>query len=246
MPQGGPIEIGARRESKSTVFSFGVVYNAEQFVHFWIKDRGCGMKSEVLQHIFEPLFTTKRNGTGIGLAVTHQVVERHGGELFVESRLSEGTTFHLFMPIAKSTSITAPAEMKQTTAMRARFRNILIVEDEPAVAEGIAAVLRLEGAIVDIVGTGAAALERVAASCPDAVILDVGLPDMDGRKVYERLATIAPSLPVVFSTGHEASRRTKRAMSNTAWLMKPYELDVLLNALDTLASAQVSCPPADA
>jgi PAS domain S-box-containing protein len=237
MPQGGTIEIGARRESKSTVFSFGVVHKAEQFVHFWIKDRGCGMKTEVLQHIFEPLFTTKRNGTGIGLAVTHQVVERHGGELFVESRVSEGTTFHLFMPIAKSTTIAVPAEVKQTTAKRARFRNILIVEDEPAVAEGIAAVLRLEGTTVDIVGTGAAALERVAASCPDAVILDVGLPDMDGRKVYERLATIAPLLPVVFSTGHEASRRTKRAMSNTAWLMKPYELDVLLNALDTLASA---------
>ena len=239
MPEGGAIEIGARRESKSTVFSFGVVHNAEQFVHFWVRDSGGGMPNEVLRHIFEPLFTTKRNGTGLGLAVTHQVVKRHGGELFVESRVQRGTTFHLFMPIARSEAIPAPAPISLVNAERARFRTVLIVEDEPAVADGIAAVLRLEGTQVTVVGTGAAALEHLSASRPDAVILDVGLPDMDGGKVYEHLLSIAPALPVIFSTGHERSPRSALA-PNTAWLMKPYELDVLLGALDTLAAQSVN------
>src|SRR5205085_2484008 len=159
----------ARRESRSTVFSFGVVRNAEQFIHFWVRDSGAGMASEMLRHIFEPLYTTKRNGTGLGLAVTHQVVKRHGGELFVESRLKRGTT------------------------------------------------------------------------TPDAVILDVGLPDMDGRKVYERIVSMAPTLPVVFSTGHERSTRGEDT-PNTAWLMKPYDLDVLLGALDRLSGAPAPSP----
>jgi len=173
------------------------------------------------------------------LAVTHQVVKRHGGELFVESRLKRGTTFHLFLPIASATPMETPPPMIPIGAQRARFRNILIVEDEPAVAEGIAAVLRLEGASVTVVGTGAAALDHLMSSQPDVVILDVGLPDMDGRKVYERIMSIAPSLPVVFSTGHERSMR-KEPRPNTAWLMKPYELDVLLGALDTLATQTIN------
>jgi len=240
MPEGGVIEIGARRESKSTVFSFGLVHNAEQYVHFWVRDGGTGMPHEVLQHIFEPLFTTKRNGTGLGLAVTHQVVKRHGGELFVESRVKRGTTFHLFLPIARAEAIATPVPMLVANSARARFHRVLIVEDEPAVADGIAAVLRLEGTEVTVVGTGAGALDVLSAgSPPDAVILDVGLPDMDGRKVYEQLLSIAPNLPVVFSTGHEREPRSELTQ-HTAWLMKPYELDVLLSALDTLA-AQVEC-----
>lgn len=240
MSAGGSIEIGARRESKSTVFSFGVVYNAEHFVHFWVRDEGIGMSTEVLQHIFEPLFTTKRNGTGLGLAVTHQVVKRHGGELFVESRVGRGTTFHLFVPIAHGATIAPQIVARQVDAMRARFHNILIVEDEPAVAEGIAAVLRLEGTHVTVVGTGAAAIELLSVAPPDAMILDVGLPDMDGHKVYEHLATFAPTLPVVFSTGHERSPAAEYSTRRTAWLMKPYELDVLLGALDALAAEAVN------
>jgi len=102
------------------------------------------------------------------------------------------------------------------------------------VAEGIAAVLRMEGTQVTVVGTGSAALDQITSTLPDAVILDVGLPDMDGRQVYEHMKSIAPSLPVVFSTGHEPAH----PMANTAWLMKPYELDVLLTALDTLAASE--------
>ena len=72
--------------------------------HLIVRDEGSGMKPETLRHMFEPLFTTKKNGTGLGLAVTHQVVLRHGGEIFVESEIGVGTTFHIFLPLAETTA----------------------------------------------------------------------------------------------------------------------------------------------
>src|SRR5205814_123302 len=128
MPGGGVLEIGVRRELKAKVFPFGVVRNAEQFAHFWIRDTGTGMPPEVLRHIFEPLFTTKRNGTGLGLAVTHQVVKRHGGELFVQSKVGVGSTFHLFIPLAGFATTTVAPRATESKPKRARFQRILIVE----------------------------------------------------------------------------------------------------------------------
>lgn len=99
MPQGGTLSFEVVREHPDAHFPFGAVEHPERFAHCIVRDTGCGMSEELLQHIFEPLFTTKRNGTGLGLAVAHQVVQRHGGEIFVESTVGEGTAFHLFLPL---------------------------------------------------------------------------------------------------------------------------------------------------
>jgi signal transduction histidine kinase len=96
----GTFTITARRELPGTRFSFGVLEHPEAFIHFIVSDTGSGMSAETLRHIFEPLFTTKKTGTGLGLAVTHQVVQQHGGEIFVESQPGAGTTFHIFIPRA--------------------------------------------------------------------------------------------------------------------------------------------------
>ena len=85
--------------SEGSVFPFGVVERGDTFAHFTIADNGPGMAPETMQHIFEPLFTTKQNGTGLGLALTHHVVQQHGGAIFVESTEGTGTTFHLFLPL---------------------------------------------------------------------------------------------------------------------------------------------------
>jgi PAS domain S-box-containing protein len=100
MPSGGTITLGARQDDPNDRFAFGVVARPERFIHLTVTDTGCGMTPEVLDRIYEPLFTTKPNGTGLGLPVTHQVVQRHGGELFVETTPGHGTTFHIFMPVA--------------------------------------------------------------------------------------------------------------------------------------------------
>ncbi len=104
MPRGGRLRILARQARPGESFPFGVVPNPERFVYFIIEDTGCGMPENVLRHAFEPLFTTKTNGgTGIGLAVTHQLVCAHGGYVFAESKPGIGSAFHLFFPVAEGT-----------------------------------------------------------------------------------------------------------------------------------------------
>ncbi|HEY0144019.1 MAG TPA: PAS domain S-box protein [Thermoanaerobaculia bacterium] len=111
MPAGGTITLGAQQHDAHARFPFGVVAHPERFVHLTVTDTGCGMTPETLQRIYEPLFTTKPSGTGLGLPVTHQVVQRHGGEIFVESTPGQGTTFHIFLP-----AVVAVAEVGVTTA----------------------------------------------------------------------------------------------------------------------------------
>ena len=114
MPAGGTITLGAQQHDAAARFPFGVVAHPERFVHLTVTDTGCGMSPETLQRIYEPLFTTKPSGTGLGLPVTHQVVQRHGGEIFVESSPGHGTTFHIFLP-----AMVAVAEVGVTTASAA-------------------------------------------------------------------------------------------------------------------------------
>ena len=233
MPQGGRITLAARREAADARFPFGVVDDPSRYVHLIASDTGCGMSEETLRHAFEPLFTTKRNGTGLGLAVTHQVVRRHGGEIFIESTPGAGTSFHLFLPIGNTPSLVTAEDADERSAHLQQVGTILLVEDDPIVSAGLSSILEANGFAVRAVETGSAALEAVLASPPDAVILDVGLPDMDGRTVYARLAQLQPELPVVFSTGHTDRQGLEEALthSNVGYLRKPYESAALLEVL---------------
>src|SRR5204862_5153666 len=152
MPRGGTITITVREPRESETFSFGIVAAPGQRVQISVKDEGSGIPTEVMRHVFDPLFTTKQNGgTGLGLAVAHQVITRHGGLIFVESEVDRGTTFHLFLPLTVETH----EPETQTNAERAiRARKILIVEDEPSIAEGTAMSLRDRGLIVVTVDRG--------------------------------------------------------------------------------------------
>jgi nitrogen-specific signal transduction histidine kinase len=237
MPDGGRITLCIRREEPGRQFSFGSVTRVETFAHLIVSDEGGGMSEDTKRHIFEPLFTTKRHGTGLGLAITHQIVQRHGGAIFVESEPGKGTSFHIFLPLADSPvsrrDIKPPA-----VAVSTRSRRILLVEDDMNVATGVALLLEDEGFLVEHVAIGAAALDAVNRTSPDVVVLDIGLPDVEGTQVYEQIAASYPSLPVIFSTGHGDEKRLDSYLSrgNVAMLLKPYDIDTLVAAINRLTS----------
>src|SRR5258708_367987 len=88
-----------RRGAGSGVFSFGAVENIEGLAHLTVTDSGAGISAKALGHIFEPLFTTKHSGTGLGLALSRRIVEQHDGRIFVESEEGRGTAVHVFLPL---------------------------------------------------------------------------------------------------------------------------------------------------
>ncbi|HEX8407242.1 MAG TPA: ATP-binding protein [Thermoanaerobaculia bacterium] len=235
MPGGGRVTIELRHEDASAKLPFALT-DADQFAHIILRDNGCGMNDEMLRHAFEPLFTTKRNGTGLGLPVVLQVVQKHGGELFVESTLGVGTTFHIFLPLAVPEVIMGPRDMARVPSVSSG-KLVVLVEDDPIVATGLVGILALEGMAVRLVKTGAEAISILRRVVPDLVILDVGLPDIDGTQVFTTLGPALDNVPVIFSTGH--ADRTKiedlLARPNVGFLLKPYEHAELLRTMAKVA-----------
>jgi len=231
MPNGGRLEVGAARDTMCD--------GDDRFidaVHFTVRDTGVGMEQETLRYIFEPLYTTKKSGgTGLGLAVASQVVLQHEGHIYVESALGEGTTFHILIP-ASEAPVTAPREEAPPGRSVRPGLHVTLIEDDDSVGAGLSAILEFEGISVDWVRLGAEAVARIAARSPDAVIFDVGLPDVDGISLYQEIAARWPELPVIFSTGHGDENLLKNGPSErrVGYLQKPYESDALLTVLEKL------------
>ncbi|MFN2240183.1 MAG: PAS domain-containing protein [Thermoanaerobaculia bacterium] len=205
-------------------------------VRIEVSDTGCGMDDETKARIFEPLFTSKRSGLGLGLPLVYDIIRRHHGELVVDSTPGVGTKFTIYL---HATDLIPAAERAvEKSIAPSTIRRILLVEDEELVATGIAAILELDGHEVRIASTGAAAMEALREFEPDAVILDVGLPDISGTRVFEMIRAGRPELPVIFSTGHTGKVELQQylAQPKTRHLLKPYEVSDLIAALESVTS----------
>lgn len=110
MSSGGTISISATRDGAGSRYAFGVVDQPDRYMHLVVSDTGCGMTPDESQKIFEPMFTTKRTGTGLGLAIVHHIITAHEGYIFVDSRPEEGSSFHLFLPLAGIAAAKTPQD----------------------------------------------------------------------------------------------------------------------------------------
>lgn len=212
-----------------------------EWVRLFIADTGHGMDPDTLSRVFEPFFTTKgHGGTGLGMPIAHQLVTRNGGTITVESKVGEGTTFSILLPRGDF----APRPIAQTAIRPARLpQRVLIVEDDESVGAGLTHILEAAGVMVMLVSRGREAVPAIERYHPEAVILDVGLPDVNGVEVYREIAARWSDLPVVFSTGHVETSNLKALLgqSNVAALLKPYDEATLLETLArVLAATSVS------
>jgi two-component system cell cycle sensor histidine kinase/response regulator CckA len=232
MPNGGTLTVGANDLQPDATFPFGVVLHPERFVQISVGDTGHGMDAEVMDRVFEPLFTTRQSGgTGLGLAVAHQVATQHGGFIFVESEPGRGSTFHLFLPRADAASSDASAVCREPGKPAAR--KVLIIDDEQTIVDGITALLEFDGMEVAAIGDGADAEQAIARFHPDVVVLDYGLPGMDGSAVYTLIRELDRSLPIIFATGHGDRRLLHDGLNDphTRFLQKPFEVASLLEMI---------------
>ena len=209
------------------------------------QDDGPGIPEANLGRIFEPFFTTKQvgEGTGLGLSLTHSIVEQHDGVVWVESRPGQGACFIVELPHASpAAQEQAPVEaVAASAALSLAGRRILLADDEPALREIGREVLAAEGCVVEEAANGREALARIEAAEFDGVVSDVRMPDLGGFEVYRQGCAIRPSLErrFLFVTGDVVSEDTVRFLeaSGCLSLAKPYNVDQFLLKVRELLEA---------
>ncbi len=231
MPGGGLITLTLKEWSRSDI-GFKDLPEGVRFVRLTVRDAGSGIASEMLEQIFDPFVTTKRSGTGLGLAVARQALTQHGGFIVAESAPGSGTAFHILLPRAGEALSTVVTVAEQKAS--GRIRRLLLVEDDVLVAEGLGSLLELEQIDVRVIEQGREVVAAIEEFTPDAVVLDLTLPDIDGREVFAQITLRWPDLPVVFSSGHggEADLARELARGHVGFLQKPYEIAALMAAIE--------------
>jgi PAS domain S-box-containing protein len=231
MPKGGQLTIkitGSRVEEGPRAFQ--TESRAGEFICLSVIDTGCGIKPEDLRRIFEPFFTTKEvgKGTGLGLATVYGIVNQHKGWIEVSSEPGKGSTFRVFLPMAKEAVPVPEAKTAAPTAVRGGNETILVVEDEVAVRELVCNVLGGHGYKILQAETGVKALELWQQNKRkiDLLLTDLVMPDhLNGRELAEKLRAESPRLKVIFTSGYSADVVGKDLVLQRGlhYLQKPYD-----------------------
>jgi PAS domain S-box-containing protein len=247
MPRGGHVEVRCHN------VRFRQPHEApgeeRQFVRVSITDHGTGIPAEHLERIFDPYFTTKAAGTGLGLAVSHTVVHNHGGFIKVDTDPSRGTTFHVYLPRSTRRVAVQPAPPSQAIPRGAG--RILVMDDERAIATVTASMLRSLGYQAEVVSDGEMAVERYAAALErgapfDAVVMDLTVPGgMGGAEALALLRELDPGVVAIVMSGY-ADTGVLADYQHAGFagrLAKPFSLrDLATTVHDLLVNARSRVP----
>jgi PAS domain S-box-containing protein len=200
-----------------------------------VTDTGCGMDAETLARIFDPFFSTKFTGRGLGLAAVLGIVRGHRGAINVESTPGRGSTFRVCLPCGP----VGPPELPAQAPARPRLQGtILLVDDDETLRTVEARLLEANGLRVLLAGNGREGIEVLKAHAADVrvVLLDMGMPGLSTEETYRAMEDVRPGLPMVLLSGYDqqerASQRGDRA--RTRFLQKPCPPQALLDALTAL------------
>ncbi|MBA2348212.1 MAG: response regulator [Solirubrobacterales bacterium] len=199
---------------------------------FEVIDQGRGIPADKLDSIFgrfqqvDASDSRDKGGTGLGLAICRTIVEGHGGRIWVESELGAGSTFAFVLPGGHEAELAAPDPLDDRPS-------VLVCDDDAAVVEVVSAMLEHRGLRAIPAHSGAQALERVVSDPPDAVLLDLLMPGMDGRAVVAALADrdVTRDIPVVVMSVHAAEEASRVREYVDGWVTKPIDETVLAAAL---------------
>jgi signal transduction histidine kinase len=217
------------------------------YVALSVSDTGTGMSPDVAARIFEPFFTTKPQGkgTGLGLATVYGIVAEAGGSLSVCSEQGAGTTFRAFFPAAEgqATAAMTPA-VAVASRDRGRGRTILVVEDEPAVLEVTARILRRSEYSVLTASTESQALSLAADHEFDLLLTDLVMPQISGLELARHIRQLRPEAAVLFMSGYSQDALGPRGALDKGIVLvqKPFTAQALLESVD----AVIAAPPAPA
>lgn len=221
------IEISAENYQVIAIEKTGLVEG--DYIHISFKDTGSGMSDDILNKAFDPMFTTKnkdnKRGQGLGLAMVYNIITKHNqGYIEIESSKGKGTTFHIYLPKAQ-TKLTA--DSKKKVSSKGGTESLLLVDDDEMIANMAKEILNGAGYAVLVANDGMQALEiyKQRRDSISAVILDLNMPKMSGKQVFEEMIKINSKVKVIISSGYGEEDSYQGILSQAKGnLSKPYKL----------------------
>jgi PAS domain S-box-containing protein len=240
MIYGGTVTIQA--ENKTISSKNALHLKKGEYIWIKIKDQGAGIPKRHISKIFDPYFSTKQEGSGLGLATSFSIVKNHNGFITAESESDAGTTFHIYLPAFKNRSRVVKKSAKEKSFQSGK--KILVMDDDPAILKTTSKMLDMMGFKAETVTNGQEAIELYKKALTDgrpfgAVLLDLTIPGgMGGKETVKQLADIDPEVNAVVTSGYsndpilaDYKRHGFRCI-----VAKPYGIEELVGALHDLVN----------
>ena len=242
MPNGGTLRFSIRRSVVAHEWADGAGQLAPgDYICLHIEDTGEGISPTDLERVFEPFFTTKQKGqgTGMGLSMAYGIIRNHQGAIALESRLTGGTRAVVYLPFvpveAKDELITGKLTRLSDLTVSG---SVLLVDDEPLVARVSEKMLLKLGFKTSTAADGLEAVAKLQEmeDHPAFVLLDMRMPRMAGPECFAKLRALAPSLPIILTTGYANDDKAQRLCAEplTGLLYKPYNLTKMTDVINAL------------
>ena len=239
-PSGGTIKIGAENVVIGNKDSLPL--QEGKYVRISISDSGIGIPEKHLSNIFDPFYTTKVKGSGLGLATSFTIIKQHEGTIQVESELGVGSTFHIYLPASQEALAGEEKGWQKATTGQGR---ILVVDDEQPVRASVGTILKRLGYEVEFAEDGREGIAVYEKAMKeerafDVIIMDLTIPGgLGGQEAAEKLKRIDPGAKVIVSSGY-SDDRVLADFQNFGFsdvLVKPYKADDLAKVINNVLNA---------
>jgi signal transduction histidine kinase/CheY-like chemotaxis protein len=228
MPDGGLLTVTTENVVLSDSFCNPLQISTGEYVAISVTDEGTGIRPENLSKVFDPFFTTKQKGrgTGLGLASTYAIIRNHGGAITVDSLEEKGTTFIIYLPIIDEQP---QIELEKTESSFGGTEKILLIDDEDLILDVGKPMLEKLGYQVCVAKGGKQAIEKLDGESYDLIIVDLIMPQVDGRLVFSHIRNKGMNTPVLISSGYSESEEVSSllALGAKGFIQKPFGLSSL-------------------
>jgi signal transduction histidine kinase len=240
MPQGGNLQIATHLETIKTATMHHHTLQPGNYIRLQLTDNGVGMDEETKNRAFDPYFSTREDGTGLGLSQAYGLMNGNGGDIAIDSEIGKGTTFNLLFPLAEHVTDALPSVPTPTPKQITGTEHILVVDDEPDIILLSSKILTQQGYRVSPANSGAEALTLLNENTINLMISDILMPNMNGLQLAKTCEAKFPDTKIILVSGYSDEKPTNaNGTQNPAFLLKPYRAKELLTLVRSLLDRDV-------